>query len=143
MSDAKLFPKLFIGRIDYTGKQVKTSFAVLALSLSPQNLFAPLTNFQKVRGDSDSIPPTETDAELLTHSANNGYENRPKEYGYEECCSRGAYHRVAEKLYPEITQNAESSSLGVLRSLFSPRNSRFHRRWPSTLVSTETLGVAR
>ena len=32
---------------------------------------------------------TETVAELLNHSANNSYENRPKEYGYQENHSRG------------------------------------------------------
>ena len=49
------------------------------------------------------MTPTETVAEFLNRAANNGYENDPKEYGYEESCSRGAFHRVAEILYPLVS----------------------------------------
>ena len=86
--------------------------------MAAENLFGALTCSRKVRGDSDSILPTETDAESLTHSANNGYENRPKEHGYEECSSRGASLWRAEFRDPLVNGKRRELTLSAFLHLY-------------------------
>ena len=59
------------------------------------------------------MTPTETVAEFLSRSANNSYENRPKEYGYEEISSRGARFLVAELPYPRVNAKRREFTLSA------------------------------
>ena len=66
------------------------------------------------------MTPTETVAEFLSRSANNGYENRPQEYGYEESCSRGGVSPgYFQAIAPDPTDRDIQAIREQLRSLTS------------------------